>query len=307
MRGNRFSLRIILGAFIAGLVILFSLMALGQTLLDQTGISGVKLLEDPEQIFNSPEGHVMGLDASDRDMLSRIAYSMATFSRTSLLVIATAFSFGILLGAGEPYCHKVAAESVKLRHLSVLGNIIGSLSQIIASFPQIVVIILLWKCFGEMKISITMVAFGIFNIPKIGQKVNAKVHSLLTEGFTESARALGVSPISILGKHLLWYQMRYVFLAEAAYIMAEVILFETSVSFLGYGTREVTLGNMLAKIDLNPLIGKVPWTELITRFFTDARLWSSFTFPTMVVLSTMLGFYLLADGLKDNIILHKKS
>lgn len=293
------------------LVVVVALLSYSQRGLDLMGINGVTLLKDPEETFviegNFSRGHILGLDMIGRDLFSRVAFSLKTFFEASAIALTIALSGGIIAGTIEAMLDNAFLIELSGVRLFRIGGLIGGLNKVLASMPQIVVMILLWKFFGEMSIYHIMTAFGIFTIPRISEKVKSKILAVRNEGFVESARALGLGPLRILGKHILWHQMRYLLLVETAYITAEVVLFETGLSFLGYGAGDISLGTMAAQgkehfISELSAMNTAPMTEVIRGFITNVTLWSTFTLPGLAIMFTLLGFYLLADGLKERLV-----
>jgi len=293
------------------LVVFFAVLSYSQRGLDLLGIKGLTLLQDPEESFASggifSRDHIFGLDMIGRDLFSRVAFSMKTFIEASAIALSIALSGGILAGTIEAMLDDTFIIDLSGVRLFRIGGIIGGLNKVVASMPQIVVIVLLWKLFGEMSIYHIMTAFGVFTIPRISEKVKSKILAIRNEGFVESARALGLGPLRILGKHILWHQMRYLLLVETAYITAEVVLFETGLSFLGYGANNISLGTMAAQgkehfISELTAMNNAPVTEVIRGFIMNVTLWSTFTLPGLAIMVTLLGFYLLADGLKERLV-----
>ncbi len=293
------------------LVVIFAALSYSQSALDRMGIKGFVLLKSPEETFVTAgffsKDHIFGVDMIGRDLFSRVAFSMKTFIEASIIALSIALSGGIVAGTMEAMLDNVFIVNLSGVRLFRIGGIIGGMSKVLASMPQIVVIILLWKLFGEMNIYHLMSAFGVFTIPRISEKVRSKILAIRNEGFVESARALGIGPLKILGKHILWHQMRYLLLVETAYVTAEVVLFETGISFLGYGAGNISLGTMAAQgkdyfISELSAMNSAPIAEVIRGFIMNVTLWSTFTLPGLAIMFTLLGFYLLADGLKERLV-----
>ncbi len=78
---------------------------------------------------------------------------------------------------------------------------------------------------------------------------------------------------------------------QATLGMAEAILIESSLSYLGFGVQEPTpsWGNMV---------------QAGSNYFMQGKFWSS-TAPALAILFTIMGFHLLGDGL-NNILEREK-
>ena len=124
--------------------------------------------------------------------------------------------------------------------------------------------------------------------------------SVASSGFRSSPRrwsnlnyghVLGLSTGVIVAKHILWYNCAPLLIIQATLGMAEAILVETSLSYLGFGVQEPTpsWGNMV---------------QAGANYFFQGKFWPS-TAPALAILGTILGFHLLGDGLNN--ILENKS
>jgi peptide/nickel transport system permease protein len=115
--------------------------------------------------------------------------------------------------------------------------------------------------------------------------LRARIASLRKRSYIEAAVALGLSPARIVLYHVLWLQGRGLLLVQATLGMAEAILIETSLSYLGFGVQEPTpsWGNMVA-------LGK--------DYFFRGELWVS-TAPALAILLAVLGLHLLGDALRE--------
>ena len=130
-----------------------------------------------------------------------------------------------------------------------------------------------------------MTFVGISSIPKVSTYIKSKVEVLKKQGFIEAGKALGLSQANIIFKHIVWLSSKSVLIIHATLGMGESILIETSLSYLGIGVQEPvpSWGNMVA-------MGK--------DFFFQGKFWLS-TIPAIVILVTIMGLYLLGDGLNS--------
>ena len=114
--------------------------------------------------------------------------------------------------------------------------------------------------------------------------VRAAVLAAKAEVYVDGARALG-APVAAAGAppHPAQLPRRPV-LVQASVLMAIAILVEASLSFLGVGVRPPTpsLGLMLA--DGRGFMLQAPWMVV---------------FPGLAIMAAVLGFNMLADGLRD--------
>ena len=224
-------------------------------------------------------GYLLGTDFMGRDILSRLIVGIQAYFLPGLMAIAIALVlgtfFGVLAGLwGERF-----------------DTIITYISNLVDSFPRLVLLLLVVAAF-KTNIYYIMIVVGITNVPVVAALIKGKIHFLKQKNFVEAAIALGLRRRAIILKHILWYSCRSVLIIQATLGMAEAILMETSLSYLGFGVQEPTpsWGNMV---------------QAGSNYFMQGKFWPS-TAPALAILFTILGFHLLGDGL-NNILERKRS
>lgn len=224
------------------------------------------------------EGHLLGTDFMGRDILSRLIMGIQAYFIPGLLAIAIMLLFGTLFGVLAGFRGGYAE------------TVVTYLTNLIDSFPRLVLILLVVAAF-KPDIYYIMTIVGITNIPAVATLIKGKIQFLKQKNFIEAAVALGLSNKVIIVKHILWYSCRSVLIIQATLGMAEAILMETSLSYLGFGVQEPTpsWGNMV---------------QAGSNYFMQGNFWPS-TAPALAIMFTILGFHLLGDGL-NNILERKK-
>jgi peptide/nickel transport system permease protein len=137
-----------------------------------------------------------------------------------------------------------------------------------------------------------MMVVGFTNVPVVTSLIKGKIQFLKQKNFIEADIALGLPTSTIVLKHILWHNCRSLLIIQATLGMAEAILMETSLSYLGFGVQEPTpsWGNMV---------------QSGANYFMQGKFWPS-TAPALAILFTILGFHLLGDGL-NNILEGKRN
>ncbi len=223
-------------------------------------------------------GHILGTDFMGRDLLSRLILGIQAYFLPGLLSIAIALIAGTLLGVLSGYKG------------GYLDTVITYLANLIDSFPRLVIILLMIAAF-KPDIYYIMIVVGIMNVPSVLSLIKGKIQFLKQKNFIEAGIALGLRNRTIILKHILWHNCRTLLIIRATIGMAEAILIETSLSYLGFGVQEPTpsWGNMV---------------QSGSNYFLQGNFWPS-TAPSLAILFTILGFHLLGDGL-NNILEGKK-
>jgi peptide/nickel transport system permease protein len=217
-------------------------------------------------------GHILGTDFMGRDILSRLILGIQAYFLPGLLAIGISIVMGSLFGVLSGYWG------------GWMDTVITYFANLVDSFPRLVIILLMVAAF-KPDIYYIMVIVGITNIPVVALLIKGKIQSLKQKNFIEAATSLGLGAWSIILKHILWYNCRSVLIIQATLGMAEAILIESSLSYLGFGVQEPTpsWGNMV---------------QAGSNYFMQGKFWSS-SAPALAILITIMGFHLLGDGLNN--------
>ena len=214
--------------------------------------------------------YVMGADQFGRDILSRLIYG----SRVSLTVavgsVLIALAGGTLIGVVSGYVGGIC-DAVLMRIMDLL-----------LSFPYLLLAIVLVTAFGSGVFNTTL-AIGIWALPTFARMIRVSVLSLKTREYVTSARAVGASSMRIVFCHIIPNFVSPV-IVYATLFMANAIMMEAALSFLGLGVQPPTPS----------------WGEMISsgRNFLMVAPHVS-TIPGFAIMVAVLGFNLLGDGLRD--------
>ena len=251
------------------------LMVLGSYLL---GVSG-RLPFDPQAIdmdlLNAPphtHGHLLGTDFMGRDIFSRMVVGIQAYFLPGLLAVTIALVLG---GAGG----LVAGYRGGRWDAAVTYA-----ANLVDSFPRLVLILLMVAAV-KPDIHLIMVVVGLTHAPAVASMIKSKVRVLKQQKFIEAAVSLGLSTRAIIVKHILWHNCRTLLIIQATLGMAEAILIETSLSYLGFGVQEP-----------NPSWGNM--VQSGANYLLQGEFWPS-TAPALAILLTISGFHLLGDGLNN--------
>src|SRR5207247_5489788 len=129
----------------------------------------------------------------------------------------------------------------------------------------------------------TTIAVGIWGVPSFARMVRGAVLALKEHEYVRAARALGRSGPMLLARHILPNALPAV-IVYATLFMANAILVEAALSFLGLGIQPPT-----------------PSWGLMVSTGRDVLLVAPHvaTMPGLAIVVSVLGFNLLGDGLRD--------
>jgi len=217
-------------------------------------------------------GHLLGTDFMGRDILSRLIVGIQAYFLPGLLAVFIALFFGTVLGVLAGY------------RGGRFETAITYFTNLVDSFPRLVLILLVIAAF-KPNIYYIMIVVGLTNVPVVSSHIKGKIQFLKQKNFVEAGVSLGLPTNAIIMKHILWHNCRSLLIIQATIGMAEAILMETSLSYLGFGMQEPTpsWGNMV---------------QAGANYFMQGKFWLS-TAPALSILFTILGFHLLGDGLNN--------
>lgn len=211
-----------------------------------------------------------GMDDLGRSILARVVHAYRVSLDVAVASVALATLAGLPLGLLAGYREGIVDQFI-MRPLDVL-----------MAFPAILLAIALMSVFGT-GVALVSVALGIVYTPIVARVVRAAVLAAKAEVYVEGARALGATVPRVVLRHILPNSTTPL-LVQASVLMAIAILVEAALSFLGVGVRPPTpsLGLMLA--DGRGFMLQAPWMVV---------------FPGLAIMAAVLGFNMLADGLRD--------
>ncbi len=213
--------------------------------------------------------HPFGTDAFGRDVFTRIAYGARTSLSLSLTVVVITSSVAAALGICAVWYRR-------------LDNAIMRAMDVMMSVPSLVLAIALMAFLGG-SVTNLIIAIVLTQIPR-STRVVRSVALVIREGeYVEAARAVGSSDWRIMLRHFLPNCLSPM-VVTATFLFAQVILIESSLSFVGVGTPPPTpsWGNMLA--EGREVMSIAWWLTVI---------------PGLAIVVVVLGLNLIGDGLRD--------
>lgn len=230
---------------------------------------------DPIEIFTARQapggGFPFGTDDKGRDILSRMLYG----GRYSLIIGFGATLMALVLGS---IIGAVAAVSRK-----AVSEVIMRILDIIMSFPGIALAAVFVSILGNSVPSIIF-SIGFMYTPQIARIVRANVVSEYGEDYVRAVIVSGARAPWILWKHVLRNCIAPIMVFTVT-LVADAIIFEASLTFIGAGITEPTptWGNILADARGGVLAGR----------------WWQALFPGLAIMITCLALNILSEGLTD--------
>jgi len=215
-------------------------------------------------------GHLLGTDALGRDILSRTAHG----ARVSLGIAAVAVLVSVVLGT--------VVGAISGQAGGWLDGVLMRLVDAGLAIPRLLLLLLLvlvWERIPPVTLALVIGATGWLGTSRM---VRGEVLRLRRLEFIRAAEALGASRRRVIFRHLIPNAAGPV-AVSATLGVADVIMLEAGLSFLGVGVQPPTpsWGGMI--LEARPEMFTAPWTSLA---------------PGLAILVTVLAVNLVGDALR---------
>lgn len=211
-----------------------------------------------------------GTDTLGRDLFTRVW----TGTQVSLLIAFIAAVIDMIIG--------VAYGGISAYYGGRVDNVMQRIIEILIGIPNLVIVILMIMILDAGIISI-IIALSITGWTGMARIVRGQVLRLKNQEFVLASRTLGASNTRILTKHLIPNTLGMIII-NTMFTIPTAIFFEAFLSFIGLGLQSpfASLGTLIndgfKSLQINPYI---------------------MIFPAIVISLIMIGFNIVADGLRD--------
>jgi peptide/nickel transport system permease protein len=214
--------------------------------------------------------YLLGADEFGRDILSRVIYGTRVALLVGTVSVLIALAIGLSLGSLAGFAG------------GWTDTLIMRAMEILLAFPYLLLAIAVVSALGPGVLN-TTIAVGIWGAPTVVRLVRGSVLTLRESEYVAAARALGASGPGLVARHVLPNLMPTV-IVYATLFMANAILVEAALSFLGLGVQPPTASWGLMVSTGRDLLLVAPHVA---------------TLPGVAIMVAVLGFNLLGDGLRD--------
>lgn len=224
----------------------------------------------PPELFGKRFKHYLGTDETGRDVAARLIRGTRNSLLVSLVAVGLALMIGVLIGAAAGYFG------------GWVDMVISRFIEIVICFPKLILIIAVMALKKPSLLNL-MIVIGLTSWTGIARLVRGEVMKVRNFDYVQSARAMGASSLRIIFVHVLPATVGPLSVT-AAFDVAEAVLTESALSFLGIGVP----------------IPEPSWGDVLktAQDFPDIAWWMTL-FPGLLIFMTVITFNNLGDKMRE--------
>ena len=228
------------------------------------------LIQDVMRRLEAPSGeHLLGTDELGRDVFSRVIYGARLSLPVGVIVIGFSLLVGSLLGAVAAYVGGIP------------DLLIMRLADITLAFPSIVLALAIAAVLGPSLRNAVIAMIAVW-WPEYARLMRGQVLAVKNNEYVTAARSVGVTTFSILFRHIIPNTVAPI-IVKASLDVGTAILTIAALSFIGLGVVPPT----------------PEWGSMISSGRYKFYNWWLTAFPGLAMLTVVMGFNFLGDGVRD--------
>ncbi len=228
------------------------------------------LFEDPLQRLNDPGGHLLGTDILGRDVLHRMLKGARVALLIGGLTSAIAIPLALLLGVSAGYFG------------GRLDDAVFFVMSTLASIPSLLLLIAIVMALGRGTWQVCF-ALGITSWVSLCRVSRGETLKLRELDYVQAARALGVSELRIIRRHILPNLLHLIVISFVLLFSGQVIA-ETILAYLGIGV-DGSWGQMI--------------DQARNELSREPIIWWNIAAAGMSVFSLLLAVNFIGDAMRD--------
>ncbi|WP_407936795.1 ABC transporter permease [Jiella pelagia] len=221
----------------SGWLVLCVVLAIGADLIAPYGYAEQSLLHrlKPPAFLGGDPAYLLGTDGLGRDVLSRLIFAMRTSILIAFCGTLIGSTIGTILGFLAAHFRGWVEDAVML------------MVDFQAAMPFLIIALAILAFFGN-SFGLFLVVVGFHGWEVYARLTRGLVLQANAQGYAFAIRTLGVHPLRIYVRHVL-PNILSVLVVQVTLNFPEIILLETSLSFLGLGVQppQTSLGLMLGE------------------------------------------------------------
>ena len=213
--------------------------------------------------------HLLGTDELGRDVLSRLIFGARISLFTGVVVVAVGGLVGTLIGGVAAYLGGWVEEALM------------RFTDLVLCFPPIILALAIAAALG-IGTTNTIIAILVVWWPKFARLSRSLVLQQRAREYVEAALLAGYGPARILGRHIIPNAVGPLVVLLTLDVGNAIITF-AGLSFLGLGVVPPT----------------AEWGAMVAEGRELVQQWWVAAFPGAAILTVVLGFNFLGDGVRD--------
>ncbi|HEY0420309.1 MAG TPA: ABC transporter permease [Acetobacteraceae bacterium] len=221
--------------------------------------------------------HWLGTDALGRDVAARVIFGARVSMAVGFAVVLIGGLFGTLLGAVAAYARGWAEEALMRA------------TDLVFCFPPIILAMAIAAALGIGTVN-TVIAMLVVWWPKFARLARSLVITQRSLEYVEAAQSIGFGPGHILIRQIIPNAVGPLIVLVTLDLGNAILVF-AGLSFLGLGVVPPT----------------AEWGAMVAEGRELVQQWWVATFPGLAILSVVMGFNFVGDGLRDWLDPHARS
>jgi peptide/nickel transport system permease protein len=196
-------------------------------------VMDLRMRLSPPLLFGGSLNHPLGTDDLGRDVLIRLVYSI----RITMIVACLATAIGACIG--------ITLGILAAHFRGWVDDLMMIAIDFQAALPYLLLVLAILTVFGNGFV-IFITVLGLYGWERYARLTRGLTLSAQKRGYAVAVRSLGAGPLRLYMRHLL-PNMASILITNCTLALPQVILLESSLSFLGLGIQppRTSLGSMV--------------------------------------------------------------
>jgi peptide/nickel transport system permease protein len=213
--------------------------------------------------------NLLGTDVLGRDVFARVLYGARTSLTVGFVVVLLASIFGTLLGAVAAYVR------------GWVEDLLMRITDLVLCFPPIILAMAIAAALG-IGTRNTVIAMLVVWWPKFARLARSLVLGQRSQEYVAAAQVIGFGPAHILLRQILPNALGPLIVLVTLDLGNAILVF-AGLSFLGLGVVPPT----------------PEWGSMVSEGRELVNQWWVATFPGLAILTVVIGFNFVGDGIRD--------